>query len=114
MTVKQLNISEMNNGVAGRQNEINEWSNFNKLDTLYIMQILFITLSLVSIFVFMMSNNLISSSLFTFLAYSVTAIAVLMLVFRWRYTNVARDGRYWHKARFQRQPNTFVAPVCPT
>ncbi|NBO71933.1 hypothetical protein EBV26_15865, partial [bacterium] len=43
ITAKQLAISELNNGVAGRQNEINEWSNFNKLDTLYIMQILFIS-----------------------------------------------------------------------
>ena len=112
MAVKQLTVSEINNGVAGRQNEINDWSNFNKLDTLYIMQILFVSLSFVGILAFLLSNGTINRTLFAFLSYSIALVAVLMLIFRWRYTNVARDGRYWHKARFQRQPNTFVAPVC--
>jgi hypothetical protein len=113
MTVKQLTASEINNGVAGRQNEINEWSNFNKLDTLYVMQVLFISLSLIAILTFLLSNGSISQTLFAFLSYTIAALAVLMLVVRWRYTNVARDGRYWHKAKFARQPNTFVAPICP-
>ena len=113
MTVKQLTAAEINNGVAGRQNEINEWSNFNKLDTLYVMQVLFISLTLVAILTFLLSNGAISQTLFAFLSYSIGAMAILMLVIRWRYTNVARDGRYWHKAKFARQPNTFVAPVCP-
>ena len=114
MTAKQVAISEINNGVAGRQNEINEWSNFNKLDTLYIMQILFVSLSFVGILAFLLSNGLIGQALFAFLSYCVALVAVLMLVVRWRYTNVQRDGRYWHKARFPRQPNAYVAPVCPT
>jgi len=114
MTVKQLTASEINNGVAGRQNEINEWSNFNKLDTLYVMQVLFISLSLIAILTFLLSNGSISQTLFAFLSYTIAALAILMLVVRWRYTNVARDGRYWHKAKFARQPNTFVAPVCPS
>jgi hypothetical protein len=114
MTVKQLNVVKLNNEVTGRQNEINEWANFNKLDTLYIMQILFVSLSLVGILTFLLSNGSIGNSLFVFLSYTIAAIAVVMLIVRWRYTNVARDGRYWHKARFPRQPNTFVAPVCPT
>jgi hypothetical protein len=113
MTVKQLTASEINNGVAGRQNEINEWSNFNKLDTLYVMQVLFISLSLIAILTFLLSNGSISQTLFAFLSYTIAALAILMLVVRWRYTNVARDGRYWHKAKFARQPNTFVAPICP-
>jgi DNA-binding phage protein len=113
MTVKQLTASEINNGVAGRQNEINEWSNFNKLDTLYVMQVLFISLSLIAILTFLLSNGSIGQTLFAFLSYTIAALAILMLVIRWRYTNVVRDGRYWHKAKFARQPNTFVAPICP-
>ncbi|NBP64599.1 MAG: hypothetical protein EBU66_08055 [Bacteroidetes bacterium] len=114
ITAKQLAISELNNGVAGRQNEINEWSNFNKLDTLYIMQILFISLSFIAILAFLLSNGIINQTLFAFVSFSIAAIAICMLVIRWRYTNVARDGRYWHKARFSKQPNTYVAPICPT
>ena len=115
MTAKQLVASEINNGVGRRQHEINEWANSNKLDTLYIMQILFISLSLVGILAYMLSDGMISLSLFTFISYSVAAVSLVMLIMRWRYTNVARDGRYWHKARFQKQKvPTFVAPVCPT
>ena len=77
------------------------------------MQVLFISLTLVAILTFLLSNGAISQTLFAFLSYSIGAMAILMLVIRWRYTNVARDGRYWHKAKFARQPNTFVAPVCP-
>lgn len=114
MMVNQLNATDVNAGLAARQNEINEWSNFNKLDTLYIMQILFVSLSFVGILAFLLSNGTISQALFAFVSYFIAAIAVLMLIIRWRYTNVARDGRYWHKAKFQKQPNVFVQPVCPT
>jgi hypothetical protein len=114
MMVNQLNATDVNAGLAARQNEINEWSNFNKLDTLYIMQILFVSLSFVGILAFLLSNGTISQSLFAFVSYFIAAIAVVMLIIRWRYTNVARDGRYWHKAKFQKQPNVYVQPVCPT
>lgn len=114
MMVKELNAADINSGLASRQNEINDWSNFNKLDTLYIMQILFVSLSLVGILAFLLANGSINQTLFAFLCYLIAIIGVLMLLFRWRYTNVARDGRYWHKARFQKQPNTYVAPTCPT
>jgi hypothetical protein len=114
MMVKQLNAEDVNAGLASRQNEINDWANFNKLDTLFIMQILFVSLSLVGILAYLLSNGTINHSLFAFVSYSIAAVAILMLVFRWRYTNVARDGRYWHKARFPKQANKFVAaPVCP-
>jgi|Laugrespbdmm15sn_2_1035079.scaffolds.fasta_scaffold06133_2 hypothetical protein len=114
MMVNQLNATDVNAGLAARQNEINEWSNFNKLDTLYIMQILFVSLSFIGILAFLLSNGTITQALFAFVSYFIAAIAVVMLIIRWRYTNVARDGRYWHKAKFQKQPNVYVAPVCPT
>ncbi len=114
MMVNQLNATDVNAGLAARQNEINEWANFNKLDTLYIMQILFVSLSFIGILAFLLSNGTITQTLFAFVSYFVAAIAVVMLIIRWRYTNVARDGRYWHKAKFQKQPNVYVAPVCPT
>lgn len=114
MMMKQMASSDINGGLASRQNEINEWANFNKLDTLYIMQILFVSLSFIGILAYLLSTGLIGQSLFTFLCYVIALISVIMLIVRWRYTNVARDGRYWHKARFPRQHNKFVAPVCPT
>jgi len=113
MMVNQLNATDINAGLANRQHEINDWSNFNKLDTLYIMQILFVSLSFVGILAYLLSIDAIGHPLFAFLSFSTAAVSVLMLIFRWRYTNVARYGRYWHKARFPTQPNKFAAPVCP-
>lgn len=115
LMVKQLNVTDVNTGLAHRQHEINDWANFNKLDTLYIMQILFVSLSFVGILAYLLSTGSIGHPLFAFLCYSVAAVSILMLIIRWRYTNVARDGRYWHKARFPRQQGGVnMAPTCPT
>jgi|UniRef100_A0A6C0DKN6 hypothetical protein len=115
MMVKQLNVEDVNAGLASRQNEINDWSNFNKLDTLYIMQVLFVSLSIVGIMSFLLASNLINQSLFSFVSFSIALVAIMMLIIRWRYTNVRRDGRYWHKAKFRRQPNTYIASAsCPS
>jgi hypothetical protein len=114
LMVKELNATDINAGLAHRQHEINDWANFNKLDTLFVMQILFISLTLISILSYLLMNGTITHALFAFLCYSIAAVAIMMLVFRWRYTNVARDQRYWHKTRFQRQHKVAAAPVCPT
>jgi hypothetical protein len=116
MAVKQLNVSEINNGVARRQHEINEWSNFNKLDTLYLLQISLITLSFIASLAFLSYNDVINQTLFTFLSCTAIFIASIIIVVRWRYTNVARDGRYWHKGKFRKQEGKMNAsiPSCPT
>ena len=100
MTSNQIKNSEINKEVALRQNEINEWANSNKLDTLYFLQVLFICLSFVGILIFLMANGFINSSVFTILTYSIAVIAVIMLVVRWRYSRYSRDGRYWNKLNF--------------
>ena len=106
VTKAQLGVSELNKDLGLRQGEINEWSNYNKLDTLYFLQILFISLSLVGILAFLLLNGSINQGLFTFLSYTIAVIAALVLLLRWRYTRVARDSRYWHKARFPGQQTT--------
>jgi hypothetical protein len=117
MTVKQLNIKDINAGLAGRQYEINEWANNNKLDTLYFMQILFICLSILAICAYLLSQGILSPSTFTFISYAVAFIAIVMLIIRWRFTRVVRDSRYWHKERFAKPasalkdaPNSTATP----
>jgi len=116
MAIKQLNVSEINNGVARRQHEINEWSNFNKLDTLYLLQISLITLSFIASLAFLSYNDVINQTLFTFLSCTAILIASIIVVVRWRYTHVARDGRYWHKSKFRKQEGQMSASTasCPT
>ena len=103
MTNRQLSASETNAGLSGRQTEINEWSNSNKLDTLYFLQVLFICLSLVGILCFLVTNGTIGQSMFTFLSYTIAILATVSILLRWRYTRVARDTRYWNKAKFPSQ-----------
>jgi len=113
-TIKQLNVSEVNYGLAKRQYEINEWANWNKLDTLYFMQILFLTLTFIAVLVFFLSRNMIPPILFYTLISIASFLAIACLILRARYTNVIRDSRYWHKARFPAEPNPFPSPQVPT
>ena len=107
MAAKQINVTDINKQLANRQYEINEWSNENKLDTLFFMQILFITLMFISSLVFLRSRDIIPPMLFFILTSVASLGALFVLLARARYTNVLRDSRYWHRARFPSMPNQF-------
>jgi len=116
MTRKKLQESDVNSGIITRQQQINEWSNSNKLDTLYFLQILFICLTIICILVFLKSMGLISLTLQIYLMVLVTAFAVFTLITRARYTSAVRDSRYWDKKRFSKEvpPPANVSLSCPT
>jgi len=99
-TADQISASTVNAGLVKRQAEINEWSNFNKLDTLYFMQLMFIILTFIIIFSFLKTNGFISNALFILLSSVLGIIAIIVLILRARFTNINRDSRYWHKNRF--------------
>jgi len=96
----QQSTSEINSNNVRRQYEINEWANKNKLDTLHFMQILFIVITFISVMLFLKTQGYISASIFMLLSLIAGGIAVITLIRRARYTNIRRDLRYWHKARF--------------
>jgi len=104
ITDKQATEKTVNKTLANRQYEINEWSNSNKLDTLYFLQILFITLTFTATLLFLQKNGMIPSYLFSLLSFLAVVFAVIVLIFRWRFTAVKRDGQYWNKQRWQ-QPS---------
>jgi hypothetical protein len=116
VAVKQLDSLEINTRLASRQNEINDWANFNKLDTLFFMQILLISLSICGIMAYLLSMGLIERPLFFFVCAIIACMAVLVLLLKWRYTNVNRNNRYWHKSIFPRQNKQFAVQsnVCNT
>jgi hypothetical protein len=107
VAIKQLTTSDINADLAGRQYEINEWSNFNKLDTLFFMQVLFICLTFISGILFLRTSNLISAYLFTLLSFLAALLAIFTLITRSRKTSVQRDSRFWHKMRFPKQQNPY-------
>jgi hypothetical protein len=116
--IEKLQTTEERVDTNGRQYEINEWSNSNKLDTLFFMQILFICITFITVMMFLKVRGIITSVLFMVLSIIAGLVAVFALILRARYTSVVRDSRYWHKARFPSQSNpypTVVIPAtCPT
>lgn len=115
VTTKQLSASTINSGLISRQEEINQWANNNKLDTLFFLQILFITLTFISSMVFLNSNGLISSYLLNLFIVLASFFAVFVLITRARKTSVLRDGRYWNKMRFgtEKSPPMKSNVTCP-
>ena len=100
VTTKQVTENTINKQLADRQYEINEWSNSNKLDTLFFLQVLFISLTLTAVFLFLMKNGLLPYYLFGLFSFLTVAFAVIVLIYRARFTAVKRDGRYWNKQKW--------------
>ena len=112
VATKQLTTSDMNSGIILRQNEINEWANNNKLDTLYFLQVLFISLTFISALIFLKSYGLISSYLLNLCIVLTGAFAVFVLITRARYTNIRRNPRYWSKMRFPNEAGESSDATC--
>jgi hypothetical protein len=114
LAVKQINVSEINGDLANRQNEINEWSNSNKLDTLYVMQVIFICLSLIGFLAALLSIDIINNTMFLAISLFLLVAVLILIIMKWRYMNVIQDERYWNKMKFKPPPYVKVNPVCPT
>jgi hypothetical protein len=100
VAAKQVSAIDINKGISARQNEINEWANQNKLDTLFFLQILFISLTFISVLVFLKSSGLISEYLLNLFMVLTSALSIFVLISRAKFTNTERDSRYWSKNRF--------------
>jgi hypothetical protein len=114
LAVKQINVSQINGDLVNRQNEINEWSNSNKLDTLYVIQVLFVCLSLIGVFAALLSIGIIQMSLFLGISTAILILVSIIIITKWRYTTVIRDERYWNKMKFKPSPNLNIKAKCPT
>jgi hypothetical protein len=86
--------------VSKRQFEINEWYNYNKLETLFFLQLFFIsTLCMVVIFYYQ-KTGAITNQIAALLTSVLGAIVVITGIYRWRYTKRDRDPRLWHRRDF--------------
>lgn len=99
--------------LAKRKNEMNEWSVGNKQDTLFIFSSLFILLSGLLLITGLWRLGLISSYLWVAIAIPLLLIFILILLRRWRYTEVLRNKRYWNKQIFEGKYQKIGIPSCP-
>lgn len=99
--------------LAKRKNEMNEWSVGNKQDTLFVFSSLFILLSGLLLITGLWRIGLISSYLWVAIAVPLIIIFILILLRRWRYTEVLRNKRYWNKQIFEGKYQKIGIPSCP-
>ena len=100
---------EADKDITRRQFEINEWYNYNKLETLFFLQIFFIVVLSGAIVIFLQKNAIITPTLAGIL-YGILALAAAGTGFyRYYYTTRTRDPRLWHRRNF----GTATAPAVP-
>jgi uncharacterized membrane protein len=106
--------AEYNNQLAKRQNEINEWTFNNKLDTLFVFQLLFIVLLLCSVLVYLQKAGFYNTALLGVLSGLLIFIIVVTIANRAMYTNNTRDKRYWNRRKFPTKELPGGSSECPT
>jgi hypothetical protein len=98
-----IGTTKFNNQLATRQYEINEWTYNNKLDTLFVFQILFVTLVLTASLAYIHRMGFLSSTLLGVFTGIVLFVDIAILLYRYQYTKVTRDQRYWNKRQFDKK-----------
>lgn len=97
---------------AKRQFEVNEWTANNKLDTLFVFQMVFITLTLTAPLLYLSKSGVIPPSI-TYLLFSLLCIAIILtLVVRIQYNTQARSNLFWNRRRFAQIGGPPTLPTC--
>lgn len=99
----EIGVTKYNNDLATRQYEINEWSYNNKMDTLFVVQLLFVTVLLAAGLTYLNKLGFISMTIVGILAGILLLVNIVILVNRYNYTRQTRDKRYWNKRVFPRK-----------
>jgi hypothetical protein len=89
-----------NNDLALRQAEINEWSYHNKMDTLFVFQLIFISLMTVALLYILSSQGYMGLGFVMYTMGILAFIMIIVIVNRYIYTRTTRDKRNWNRRRF--------------
>lgn len=98
-------IQEYNDDLTKRQIQVNEWAYNNKMDTLFIFQLIFISLLFVGILIALKLKGVVGAG---FVWYSMAVLLILLIIIivnRSVYTNTRRDTKYWNRKRFDGDNN---------
>jgi hypothetical protein len=111
---KIANLIHQDKMNSRRQFEINEWYNYDKLETLFFLQVVFMASLAVAIVMFWTKKGMITVGLagvlYGLLGLSVGGIGL----YKYFYTEGARDVKLWHRRRFASTPAPPPSPSCPT
>jgi hypothetical protein len=98
--------------VSRRQFEINEWYNYNKLETLFFLQVFFISSLSMAIIIYLQKNSAITNALASLLTGILLLIIVGVGLYRYFYTTRTRDQRLWHRRDFGTADKPKPASKC--
>lgn len=96
--------------LAQRQYEINEWSYGNKMETLFIFQMILIAFVLLTPLLYFSRQGLVPTSVLSTVGILFAIIIILTIVIRAQYTTFSRDKRYWNRQVFNRQGGPAIPP----
>jgi len=96
--------------VTKRQFEINEWYNYNKLETLFFLQLFFIAALAMAIVIFLQKNGTITNTMASLLTVLLGAITLIVGVYRYYYTRRLRDNRLWNRRYYGGLKKAVVKP----
>jgi hypothetical protein len=100
---------EYNSQLAARQTEINEWSYNNKMDTLFVFQLLFISMLIICILMMFSYRGAVGRAFVWYTFGVLVVVDVLVIINRSMYTNNIRDKKQWDKVIFGGN-NTMISP----
>lgn len=106
----QEDKEKYNIDLANRQIEINEWSYQNKMDTLFIFQILFISLLFLSILFYFKGVGLLGGAFVWYVFLILLFVVGVIIISRAMYSANRVDRRAWSKRRFEGD-NTTASPL---
>jgi hypothetical protein len=95
--------------LSKRQFEINDWYNYNKLETLFFLQVFFMAALSMAVVIFLQKNGTVTNAMAGLITGILVAIVALVGIYRYYYTNRIRDTRLWNRRYF---PKT-AAPKPP-
>ena len=111
-----IGAKKYNNQLALRQNEINEWAANDKMDTIFVFQILFVTILAIAGLTYLQRAGFFSQALLGLLAGIFVFIDVVVIVNRSLYTKKTRNQRYWNRREFPKKDLPFpgqTPDICP-
>jgi hypothetical protein len=91
---------EYNTQLANRQTEINEWSYNNKMDTLFVFQLLFISMLIICILMMFSYSGIIGRYFVGYTFGILVIINIIVIINRSVYTNNIRDKHVWGRVLF--------------
>lgn len=101
---------QYNIDLANRQIEINEWTYENKMETVFVFQLLFIALLITTIVMALKRMGYFGGAFAWYVVGLIVLVMAIIIFNRANYTNKYRDRRFWNRRRFP-QDNAAPSPV---